>query len=170
MKGYPAGVESCHRLLPRDFDYTSGIINSGGKFKQQYGLFEAKIRFNHNQPVCHAFWMVSDLMLPHIDIARATGDIRVGNLWGNPNVKGGVARKGAAMSRTRYGADYFIFTLEWTRSKLCWKVNGVTAYTSREGVTYSHVCQHRFSPPGCKRHGIPAELEVDWVRCYRQAE
>ena len=76
-------------FYPHDFEYTSGIINSGGKFRQQYGLFEAKIRFNLNYPVSHAFWMISDLMLPHIDIARAGKKIRVGSYWGNPNVKGG---------------------------------------------------------------------------------
>ena len=156
-------------FFPRDFDYTSGIINSGGKFRQQYGLFEAKIRFNLNHPVNHAFWMVSDLMLPHIDIARATNNIRLGNLWGNPNVKGGVAKKGASMSRSRYGSDYYIFSLEWTRDTLSWKVNGVTAYTTREGVPQVPMYVNIGSALYQDVNGsvLPAEMEVDWVRCHQ---
>ncbi|HJZ40919.1 MAG TPA: glycoside hydrolase family 16 protein [Bacteroidales bacterium] len=156
-------------FFPRDFDYTSGIINSGGKFRQQYGLFEAKIRFNLNHPVNHAFWMVSDLILPHIDIARATKNIRLGNLWGNPNVRGGVAKKDASMSRSRYGSDYYIFSLEWTRDKLFWKLNGVTAYTTREGVPHVPMYVNIGSALYQDVNGsvLPAEVEVDWIRCYQ---
>jgi hypothetical protein len=155
-------------FFPHEFDYTSAIINTGNSFRQQYGLFEAKIRFNRNFPVSHGFWLVSDLMLPHIDIARASKKISVGSYWGNPNAKRGIAKKSASMSRERFGYDYYIFSLEWSKDKLTWKVNGVPAYSTSQGVPQVAMYMNINSSLYQDVNGsvLPAELEVDWVRCY----
>jgi beta-glucanase (GH16 family) len=158
-------------FYPHEFNYTSGIINTGARFRQQYGLFEAKIRFNRNYPVNHAFWLISDLMLPHIDIARAGKKISVGTFWGNPNAKNGIDKVSTSMSRSRFGNDYHIFSLEWTQEKLVWKVNGVVICTSTRGVPqipmYVNINSALYSEPNGT--SLPAELDVDWVRCYRTA-
>jgi beta-glucanase (GH16 family) len=157
-------------FFPRDFEYTSAIINTGSSFRQLYGLFEAKIRFSRNYPVNHGFWLVSELMLPHIDVARASKKISVGSYWGNPNAKGGVDKKAACMSRDHYGFDYYIFSLEWTKDKLTWKLNGVPAYTSTQGVPQAPMYININSALYKDVDGpvLPAEMEVDWVRCYGQ--
>ncbi len=156
-------------FYPRDFDYTSAIINSGARFRQQYGLFEVKVRFNLNSPVSHACWMIADLMLPQLDIARASDKIRVGSYFGNPNVKGGVDKKAAALSRQKYGKDYQIFSLEWTPEKLVWKINGVTLYKTTRGIPqvpmYINVSSSLYKD--VNGSVLPAEVEVDWIRCYQ---
>ncbi len=158
-------------FYPHDFEYTSAIINSGARFRQQYGLFEIKIRFNLNNPVSHACWMVADLMLPQLDIARASDKIRVGSYFGNPNVKGGVDKNAAAMSRDKYGKDYQIFSLEWTPDKLVWKINGVPAYKTTRGVPQVPMYINISSALYRDVNGsvLPAEVEVDWVRCYQNS-
>jgi beta-glucanase (GH16 family) len=157
-------------FFPKDFDYTSAIINTGNSFRQQYGLFEAKIRFNRNFPVNHAFWLVSDLMVPHIDVARASKKISVGTYWGNPNVKKGIDKRSAAMSREKYGFDYFIFSLEWSKNKMIWKVNGIPAYSTTTGIPHIPMYVNVNSAIYQDMNGtvLPAELEVDWVRCYQK--
>jgi len=157
-------------FFTRDFDYTSGIISSGNNFRQQYGLFEAKIRFNRNFPVSHGFWMISELMLPHIDVAKANKKISMGSYCGNPNVKGGVDKKAVSMSRDRYGFDYYIFSMEWTKDKLTWKVNGIPVCTSSRGVPHVPMYINISSSLYQDVDGsvLPAEMEVDWVRCYQQ--
>jgi beta-glucanase (GH16 family) len=156
-------------FFPKDFDYTSAIINTGNSFRQQFGLFEAKIRFNRNFPVNHAFWLVSDLMLPHIDVARAAKKIAVGTYWGNPNAKGGIEKRAASMSRDRYGYDYYVFSLEWTKEKMTWKVNGVPAFSTTTGIPNIPMYINISSAIYQDVNGsvLPAELEVDWVRCYK---
>jgi beta-glucanase (GH16 family) len=156
-------------FYPHEFEYTAGIINSGGKFRQQYGLFEAKIRFNLNHPVSHAFWMISDLMMPHIDIARATKKIKVGSYFGNPNVKGGVDKRASSLSRNRYGSDFQIFSLEWSQDKLVWKINGVTIYSTTQGVPQVPMYVNMSSSLYQDVNGsvLPAEVDVDWIRCYK---
>jgi hypothetical protein len=159
-------------FFPRDFDYTSAIINTGNSYRQQYGLFEAKIRFNRNYPVSHGFWLVSDLMVPHIDVARASKKISVGSYWGNPNVKSGIDKKAATMSRDKYGYDYYIFSLEWTKNRLIWKVNGVPAFSTTSGVPHVPMFININSAIYQDVNGsvLPAELEVDWIRCYQTAQ
>jgi beta-glucanase (GH16 family) len=156
-------------FFPKDFDYTSAILNTGGTFRQQFGLFEAKIRFNRNYPVNHAFWLVSDLMLPHIDIARASKKISLGTYWGNPNAKGGVDKRKASMSREKYGFDYFVFSLEWTKDKMTWKINGVPAFSTTTGIPQVPMYLNINSAVYQDVNGsvLPAELEVDWIRCYQ---
>jgi hypothetical protein len=156
-------------FYPRDFEFTSGIINSGGRFRQQYGLFEAKIRFNHNYPVNHAFWMISDLMLPHIDIAKASKRVIMGSYWGNPNARGGIDKRLSALNRSKFERDFFIFSLEWTKEKLTWKVNGVKVLSATEGVPHVPMYMNLSSSLYVETNGVslPAEMEVDWVRCYQ---
>jgi hypothetical protein len=158
-------------FYPRDFEYTSGIINSGTRFRQQYGLFEIKVRFNLNNPVSHGCWMIADLMLPQLDIARASDKIRVGSYFGNPNVKGGVDKKTASMSRDKYGRDYQIFSMEWTSTKLTWKINGVTVCTTNREVPqvpmYINISSSLYQD--VNGSVLPAAVEVDWVRCYQEA-
>jgi beta-glucanase (GH16 family) len=156
-------------FYPHDFEYTAGIINSGGKFRQQYGLFEAKIRFNLNHPVSHAFWMISDLMLPHIDIARAGKKIKVGSYFGNPNVKGGIDKRASSLSRSRYGGDFQIYSLEWAQDKLVWKINGVTIYSTSQGIPQVPMYVNMSSSLYQEVNGsvLPAEVDVDWIRCYQ---
>lgn len=156
-------------FYPREFQYSSGIVNTGGGFRQQFGLFEAKIRLNLNSPLNHAFWLVSDTLLPHIDVVRAGKRLAVGNYWGNPNVRGGVDKRVATFSRNRYGADFFIFTLEWSRGKLVWKINGVPVQTSREGIPDTPMFINFSSALYQDVNGsvLPGSVEVDWVRCYK---
>jgi len=158
-------------FYPRDFEYSSGIINSGVKFRQQYGRFEVKIRFNLNHPVNHAVWMISELMLPHINIAKAGKKISVGNYWGNPNVKGGVDKNVSSMNRNRYGTDFQIFSLEWTKDKLVWKINGITIRTANQGVPQVPMFINISSSLYQDVNGsvLPASVDVDWIRCYQQA-
>lgn len=157
-------------FFTKEFDYTSGIINTGHKFRQQYGLFEVKVRFNRNFPVNHGIWMVSELMLPHIDIARAGKKVSVGSYWGNPNVKGGIDKRAASMSRDRYGFDYYIFSLEWTKEKLTWKLNGIPVCSTSQGVPHTPMYININSSLYQDADGsvLPAEMEVDWIRCYQQ--
>ena len=157
-------------FFTRDFDFTSAIINSGTTFRQQYGLFEAKVRFNRNFPVNHGVWLVSDLMLPHVDLARAGKKISVGSYWGNPNVKGGVAKKASSMSRERYGFDFYIFSMEWTKDRLAWKINGVPIGSSTDGVPHAPLYVNINSALYQDADGsvLPAEFEVDWIRCYQR--
>ena len=156
-------------FFPKEFNYTSGLISSGKSFRQQYGLFEAKIRFNKSYPVSHAFWMVSDQMLPHIDVTKCSKKMNFGNFWASGGKA--VSKKYSSTGAGKYTSDFFIYTLEWSRQKLVWKINGVPVMSSVDGVPEAPMYINFSSGLYQDADGsvLPASMEIDWVRCYQHA-
>ena len=59
--------------------------------------------------------------------------------------------------------------LEWSREKLTWKLNGIPVCSSTQGVPQVPMYLNINSSLYQDVDGsvLPAELEVDWVRCYQ---
>jgi beta-glucanase (GH16 family) len=150
-------------FAPHEFMYSSGLVNTGKSFKQTYGLFEAKIKIADNPHILNAFWMVGDRMVPHIDIVNAQKNCSFGAISGeSTNFRKSIGRK-------RFSADFYIYTMEWTNSEITWKINGLEVaslkgniipqdemYISLNGGLFDDI-----------ESGLPATMEVDWVRCYK---
>lgn len=143
----------------KEFAYTSGLINTGKSFRQKFGVFTAKIKLG-DPNAKSAFWLLADKITPHISICRTSK----GKVWfdlfpGNTKI---VQTK----LGSRYANDSFIFTLEWTASKLVWKINGVEAFTQTENVPqdpmYINLAGGLDKPIG----GMTS-MEIDWVRVYQ---
>jgi beta-glucanase (GH16 family) len=66
--------------------------------------------------------------------------------------------------------DYFIYTLDWTKDKLTWKINGVVVNEQTKGVpTVPMYLVFSSSITGkTNGAGLPASMEVDWVKCYKE--
>ena len=153
------------------FDYTSGLISTAKSFRQKYGIFKAKIKMAPSE-VTQAFWMVSDTMVPHIDVAKLErGKFRSNFFWS--------ARSGQQPSRSssklgggRFSHDFYIFTLEWSPGKLVWKINDQVFKTQTSGVPQEEM--YMVFSSALKEfaggNGLPAAMEVDWVRVYKLKE
>jgi hypothetical protein len=157
-------------FFPKDFDYTSGLISTGNSYRQKYGIFEAKIRFNKSTPVNHAFWMLSNQVIPHIDIAKAEKKLVMSNFWGNPEERKGIQKKISKLGISRFTKDFYIYSLEWSEQKLVWKINGVTVASSSQGIPNEPMYLILSSGiyKDIKGNNLPATMEVDWVRCYQK--
>ncbi len=157
-------------FYPKEFDYTSGLISTGNSYRQKYGIFEAKIKFNESYPVSHSFWMLSDQILPHIDIAKAENKLVMSSYWGNINTRGGIRKKISRLGLSRYSKDFYIYSLEWSQDKLKWKINGVTIATSSQGVPQEpmYLILSSGLHKEIKGNNLPASMEIDWVRCYKR--
>ena len=151
------------------FDFTSGMISTAKAFKQKYGVFNAKIKMAGGS-VAQAFWMVSEAMLPHIDVARfESGKLYSNYFWGG----GSSAHK--SLSKTggaKYADEYFIYTLEWTPNKLTWKINGKVFKTQTSGVPQEEMCINFSSnlKKDVAESGLPSAMEIDWIRIYKLKE
>lgn len=146
-------------FVKKDFDYTSGIINSGKSFRQKYGIFSAKIRIG-NPGTKNAFWMLSDTITPHIDICRAaSGKIRFDYFTGN-----GIKKTTSISSR--YARDFFIYTLEWTPEKLVWKINDTVVLSQTENIPQEPM--YILLSGGLDRPvNSMTSMEIDWIRVYQ---
>ncbi len=156
-------------FFPKEFNYTSGIISSGSSFRQKYGLFEAKIKFNRNYPVNHAFWMVSDKMLPHIDVAKYAKRMNFGNYWSADTDR--VGKNYSTVGAGKYTNDFYIYSLEWTENHLIWKINGIPVIKAIKGIpdTPMYLNFSSFIYKDLNGAILPASMEVEWIRCYQHA-
>ncbi len=149
-----------------DFSFTSGLISSAESFRQKYGIFTAKVKMAAGS-VAQAFWMVSDGMLPHIDVARfENGKLYSNYFWG----KAGSNQKSLSKTNgSKYADTFFIYTLEWSPNKLVWKINGKVFKTQTSGVPQEEMYINFSSnlKEGASESGLPSAMEIDWVRVYK---
>ena len=156
-------------FVREDFDFTSGLISTARSFKQKYGVFNAKIKMAGGS-VAQAFWMVSETMLPHIDVARfENGKLYSNYFWGGgSSPQKSLLKTGGA----KYADEYFIYTLEWTPNKLTWKINGKVFKTQTAGVPQEemHINFSSNLKKDATEDGLPSAMEIDWVRVYKLKE
>jgi beta-glucanase (GH16 family) len=160
-------------FFDKEFDYTSGIVNTGDSFRQQYGRFEAKIRFHGNGPVIQDFWLLGQQMVPHVDIGKYEKTFYVtANYWGNPNEKGGIKKKRSRFAASRVKNKFYIYTLEWTPEKLVWKINNNEVKTVTEGVPREpmYVILSAGLAKKPSNSFTSAAMDIDWVRISQKVE
>jgi beta-glucanase (GH16 family) len=150
---------AAHGFSPKEFEYTSGIINTATSFRQKYGVFTAKIKLG-DPSARSAFWLLADKITPHIDICRTNK----GKVWFDMFSTDGKSVKTTLGSR--YSNDFFIFTLEWTADKLLWKINGVNVFEQTSNVPQEAMFIN-FAGGLEKPINGSATMEIDWVRVYQ---
>lgn len=114
----------------RKAGYTSGRVETRGKFEQKYGRFEARIKLPKGQGIWPAFWMLGANMsgpgsgfdsvkwpaCGEIDIMESIGRLPstvFGTLHG-PNYLGGeVQGKYELPARHAFSEDFHLFAIEW---------------------------------------------------------
>lgn len=143
----------------KEFNYTSGLINTGTSFRQKYGIFSAKIKLG-NADARSSFWMLADKITPHVDICRTSA----GKVWFDYfSAKGDISKTSIG---SRYSNDFFIYTLEWTADKLVWKINDTDVYTQTSDVPQEPM--YVLLAGGLtKPINGSTSMEVDWVRVYK---
>jgi len=146
-------------FTPKEFSYTSGLINSGNSFRQKYGVFSAKIKLG-NASAKSAFWMLADKITPHLDICRTSS----GKVWFDYFSTRGNTSKTSIGSR--YSNNYFIYTLEWTSDKLIWKVNDTEVFSQTSDVPQEPMYVLLAGGLDKPVSGITS-MEIDWVRVYK---
>lgn len=151
----------------QQFDYTSGIISTGNKFRQQYGRFEAKVKIS-GMPVNQCFWLMSDYSVPHIDIFKTlSGKELVTSVFSD--IDKGLVNKFKGVDFTK---DFFIYSVIWEPNKIVWLINDVPVWEQKDNIPQEPLFM---SLGTCiysdlKSVDLPAVMEVDWVRCYKKSK
>lgn len=159
-------------FFPKEFEYTSGLINTGESFRQQYGAFEAKVRMHKSPPVYHAFWMVSDKMVPHIDIFRFSGknkkQIELNSHREKPGNKKDIITESDNIGGIDFSKGFFIYRLEWYPDRVVWKINNTMVKTDESFVPQEpmYILFSSGVDSDGTDNGLPTSMDIDWVRCY----
>lgn len=157
-------------FLPQEFDYTTGLVSTAKTHRQKFGKIEAKIKVNYAKPVNFHFWMTTDNNLPHIDILKLQtnkSQVDVGHVFAQGKDKPG--RQNSEFKGLDVAQDFFIYTLEWSKEKLTWKINEVVVHEQTQNIpNESMYLVFNSSVTGKPSDaGLPASMEVDWVKCYQ---
>ncbi|RLD59892.1 MAG: hypothetical protein DRJ05_05740 [Bacteroidetes bacterium] len=160
-------------FIPQEFDYSTGLISTANRFQQKYGRFEAKIKVNYSKPVNYNFWMASENMLPHVDILKLDKKktkVDMAHHYGEVSDSKKPEKKTAVYSGLDVSQDFFIYTFEWAKDKMTWKINDVVMNEQTQGIPKEEMYLVFSSAITGKADGggLPASMEVDWVKCYQK--
>ena len=154
-------------LIPKEFEYTSALINSANGFKFKEGVVEAKVKFRADKAITSAFSLTGTQPFPQIDVFRS-GHKRVGlGIIEQPN-NGGISKliqiKGLNFS------NFHIFRLEVFSDFLIWKINNHEVHREEHNqnsgeLFLNFVCSiHK----PLSEQSLPHHFEIDWVRCLKR--
>jgi hypothetical protein len=158
-------------FFPKEFNFTSGIINTGSSFRMKFGKIEAKIKIDASKDIVHAFWLAGEKTVPQIDIFKSFNNkLSLNAFWSSPNQQGNVKTDSVSISASSFKDKYFIYSLEWVPGKLTWKINNQVVKTQTTNIPEEEMYIVLNSGVYTEQvNTIPAKLEVDWIRCYKQA-
>jgi beta-glucanase (GH16 family)/photosystem II stability/assembly factor-like uncharacterized protein len=175
-------------------DYTSARLKTQGKFEQQYGRYEARIKVPFGQGLWPAFWMLGNNIdsvgwpvCGEIDIMEHIGRIPAtayGTIHG-PGFSGAAGIQGVynLPDGQFFADDFHVFAVEWDPHAVRWYIDGnlyKTVTPSSLPANSSWVFEHPFfmllnvavggdwpgSPDATTV--FPQTMLVDYVRVYER--
>ncbi|SNY64390.1 glycoside hydrolase family 16 protein [Paractinoplanes atraurantiacus] len=109
--------------------FTSGRIQTAGKFTQQYGHVEARIQVPNGSGLWPAFWMLGGGNWPtdgEIDIMEVVGrdpNRLFGTLHG-PGYSGGSSFGGTLVAGSPWYQAFHTYAVDWSPNLIVWTVDG----------------------------------------------
>jgi beta-glucanase (GH16 family) len=113
--------------------YTSARLQTAGKFTQQFGRIEARIKIPKGQGIWPAFWMLGDNLSSvgwpqagEIDIMENVGrspDTVHGTVHG-PGYSGGGGITGSRTIGAPLGDDFHTYGVDWSPDGIRWALDG----------------------------------------------
>jgi hypothetical protein len=149
-------------ILPKQFDYTSAILNSAKSFRLKEGVVEARVRFRKDATIVSAFSLTGEKPFPQVDLFRSTKN----------GIGMGILEKNEAHSskyRTLNGhndSHFHIYRLEIFGNELVWKINGTEVFRHNQSLTeplFFHLLTTLHGE--VNEHMLPHRFEIDWIRC-----
>ncbi len=150
-------------LIPKQFEYTSSIMNNADFFRMKEGVVEAKLRFKKDATITSAFSLTGDKPFPQIDLVRSTK---------NGVGLGIIERQDSKSSKYKKinglnAEHYHIYRIELYNSQFVWKINGHEVYRNSVFVNDPLFFNLLTTLHGdVSDHLLPHRFEVDWIRCF----
>jgi len=165
------GWDTKFGFVPKTYNYTSGVINTGHVLRLTEGKVEAKIRLSCCPGVTHAFYLVGNTVLPEIDIFLKT-DTNPNSFTGTYFISGSNGKVKKSLTNiggVKCNQNFYILGVEWNDSYIIWTING-TPYKIEKNLTpnvpmYLVLTSSVNSKVDDSK--LPAYLDVDWVRCWK---
>lgn len=178
-------VNGCLRLASKkqNFkgrEYTSGAVNSKGKFAQAYGRFEVRAKLPGTKGIWPAHWLLpgDGAWPPEIDIMELLGHeptrVHLTNHWGA--TWRWVKKNSGQFAGPNFTRGFHTFAVEWQPGRVRWFVDGAARFESRRGVPANRPFYVILNTavggdwPGKpdKTTVFPQFHDIDYVRVYKR--
>ncbi|MBO2446601.1 glycoside hydrolase family 16 protein [Actinomadura barringtoniae] len=156
--------------------YTSGRVQTSGKFSQAYGRFAARIKLPTGNGTWPTFWMQRDKPpYAEVDVVEAVGrfpNLVQGYAHTEGRDGGGQHDLGKPLS-----AGYHVYGVDWTPDKIVWWVDyqpyaefktAGSAFNAPFYLILSLGIGGDFAGDPWFT-GFPQSMQVDWIRAYKAA-
>jgi len=160
-------------FIPKVFNYTSGVINTGHIYRQTEGKIEAKVKLTCANGVNHAFYLVGDRMLPELDVFLKSdskaSSISGAYFWQNGSKK--VNKSISSISGLKLDSKFYVLGIEWDTKNIVWTING-TPYKIQPNTNPNTPLYLVFASGvrgKIEDSKLPAFMEIDWVKCWKKS-
>lgn len=156
-------------FLPKEFDYSSGILTTGGHFSFQEGIIETKVKFKPVKAITSAFSLTGKHPFPQIDIFRS-GHNSVGVGIINQDDKD-VNNQLVQIKGLNYNV-FHIFRLELFGNTAVWKINNQEVHRRDIGNLRDDLFLNFIGSLHEPLNGelLPHHFEIEWVRCLQKKD
>lgn len=182
------------RVLADGGNYLNGHIGTEGRFEFAYGWAAARIRFSPFAGSHGAFWLlapkaVTDFSGVEVDVAEDFGANRPNrkrgvemhhNVWYLPLIPGNpleqITRTTNSTEFSRWHEEFHTFAVHWTPTRYAFYIDSVRVATIFGGLNATprflvlSLLTRDWEIPDLLTHNLDTyEMDVDWVRVWRQA-
>lgn len=156
-----------------NFDYTSGAINTSGKFNFTHGYVEGRFKMPPSTSTWPAFWMLESGWPPEIDIFEVPHE-RTRYYYNYHYDSGGHQSFGGSYVGPNLSSGWHTYGMEWTANQIAFYFDGqqVARYTNPSALAQANdmyliinlaVGGWADFPDSAD---YPQQLQCDWVRVY----
>jgi hypothetical protein len=151
-------------FLARDFNYTSGLMHSLNFFKQEYGLFEIKLKASKVKGVISSVFLVDEdenecIRMISFDHRKASGGI-VYTEQGQRIV--------SKVNMNVASSGYIIVSVEWTPERIEWRVNDKVMGSLSQNVPHEKLGLRIETEVIKPTSNLPHRIDIDWINCYKR--
>ncbi|HBL77952.1 MAG: hypothetical protein A2W90_01400 [Bacteroidetes bacterium GWF2_42_66] len=152
-------------FIEKEFNYSSGCVNSSGSFWGTRGIWEAKVKYTPLKGLVSVLFLAGEDNTQQVTLLETGAKNRLGLVSSKDGAGSGQT---ADISGLKTG-QYYIFRLEWSEGKMRWKINNKEILTIDSQV------------PAIEMHlnaativvdeitsGLPYTFEFDWIRVYQK--
>ena len=160
--------------------YTSGAVQTQGKFNFLYGKAEMRAKLPAGQGIFPAFWMMpdkEDTWLPEIDILEMLGHLP-NEIWMVTHwldATGTLKSDANNFKGPDFSKDFHTFSIEWTPDSIVWLIDGIERFRSSEFIPSENMYLYLNTAIGGNWPGspdnstvFPVYYEIDYVRVFKR--
>jgi|GEM_PF-870623 len=163
-------------------DFTSGAINTNGKYHFNYGYIEARLKVAGGKGMWPAFWMLGNGWPPEIDIMEYLGSKPTQYVTNVHFKKADGSGNGSHYNTPDAGVDlsedFHVYAIEWTPNYMKWYLDGKqvgTTFTNKQMIATQknmyiilNLAIGGWDGDPDETTKWPAYYQCDWVRVWQR--